>query len=117
MSRLVRQILFASMIACHAAVTLCGPCLHGLPGLSHTISAASKPHGSDDPLQSPRDATDRCLICHFVAQAQLPVEFSGEPSVPLVDELVITVVRMTQPLSNPLPACPRAPPMAISGLS
>jgi hypothetical protein len=117
MSRLVRQILFASMIACHAAVTLFGPCLHGLPGLSHTISAASKPHGSDDPLQSPRDATDRCLICHFVAQAQLPVEFSSEPSVPLVDELVITVVRVTQPLSNPLPACPRAPPMAISGLS
>ena len=28
MSQIVRHLLFASVLVCHAAVTLCGPCLH-----------------------------------------------------------------------------------------
>src|SRR5437016_14313974 len=98
MSRFVRQLLFASLFACHAAVTLCGPCLHELSGSSHEMGAASRPHRADDPIPSGRDSTDRCLICHFVAQGQLPVEFSCEFSIQLVDELAIPTPRVAQPL-------------------
>ena len=73
MPRFVRHFLFASLIACHAAVTLCGPCLHELPGSSHQIGLATKSHRPDAPAQSSRDSADNCLICHFVAQGQLTV--------------------------------------------
>ncbi len=76
MSRVGRQLLFFSLIACHAAVVLCGPCLHALPGSTHEMGAASKSHRPDHPLQSRSDSNDDCLICQFVAQGQLPVEFS-----------------------------------------
>lgn len=117
MSRFVRQLLFASLIACHAAVTLCGPCLHDLAGSSHSIGAASKGHLPGAPAQSSRDTTDGCLICHFFAQGQLPVTFSSEPSIQQVDELAVPVLPFTQPLSNPLPSSPRAPPGFASNLS
>jgi hypothetical protein len=117
MSRSVRQFLFASLIACHAAVTLCGPCLHELPGLSHKMGAASQPHGSDDPISSRGDSADRCLVCQCLAQGQLPVEFSGVSSAQVIDELVIPAIRVTPHLSHPLPTFPRAPPKAVSGLS
>src|ERR1700677_80305 len=68
MSRFVRQLLFGSLIACHAAVTLYGPCLHDLAGSSHSIGATSKGHLPGAPAQSSRDTTDGCLICHFFAQ-------------------------------------------------
>jgi hypothetical protein len=117
MSRVVRQFLFASLIACHAAVTLCGPCLHELPGLSHKIGPASSAHGSDDPIQSRGDSTDRCPICHFLVQCQLPVEFPVESSIQLIDELVIPPVDATQPLCYALPSFPRAPPRSIFDVS
>jgi hypothetical protein len=117
MSRSVRQFLFASLIACHAAVTLCGPCLHGLPGLSHKTAPVSNDHGPDDPIQSRSDAMDRCLICHFVAQGQLPVAFSGESPVQFIDKLVIPAICVSPCSFNPLPSSPRAPPIAVSGLS
>jgi hypothetical protein len=117
MSRLVRQLLFASLIACHSAVTLCGPCLHELSGSPHEMGAASKPHRPDDPAQSRRDATDRCLICHFVAQGQLPIEFFCESSIQLIDELALPTLPVSRPLSNPLPSSPRAPPGIASRLS
>jgi hypothetical protein len=117
MSRFVRQLLFASMIACHAAVTLCGPCLHELAGSSHSIGVASKGHLAGGPLQSGRDTTDGCLICHFFAQGQLPVTFSSEPSIQQVDELAVPELPATPPLSNPLPSGPRAPPGSPSDLS
>jgi hypothetical protein len=117
MSRSVRQLLFASLIACHAAVTLCGPCLHGLPGLSHKTAHVSRDHGSDDPIQSRSDTMDRCLICHFVAQDQLPVAISGESPDQFIDELATPAVCVTACSSHPLPSSPRAPPIAVSGLS
>ena len=110
MSRFVRQLLFASLIACHAAVTLCGPCLHELSGSSHSMGVASKGHLPGGSSSSGRDTTDGCLICHFFAQGQLPVIFSSEPLIEQVDELVISFHFGPRPLSNPLPSCPRAPP-------
>ncbi|MGP0062635.1 MAG: hypothetical protein ACLQGP_03395 [Isosphaeraceae bacterium] len=117
MSRFVRQLLFATLIACHAAVTLCGPCLHELNGSSHSIGPASKGHMPGDSGPSGRDTMDGCLICHFFAQGQLPVTFSSEPSIQPITELAIGVLPFTQPLSNPLPSSPRAPPALPDNLS
>ncbi len=117
MSRFVRQLLFAALIACHASVTLCGPCLHELAGSSHATGTASKGHLPGGPSPSGRDTTDGCLICQFFAQGQLPVTFSSEPSIQVIDELAIPILPFTTPLPNPLPSSPRAPPAFPSKLS
>jgi hypothetical protein len=113
MSRFVRQLLFASLIACHAAVTLCGPCLHSLPGSSHQLGATSKPDRPDDPTQSRRDSADNCLVCHFVTQGQLPVAFSCGLSTQAVADLAILALPASRPVAIHLPSSPRAPPMVI----
>jgi hypothetical protein len=117
MSRIVRHLLFASVLACHASVTLCGPCLHSLPGSSHEPGAASKSHRPDDPSQSRRDAADNCLICHFVAQGQLPVEFFSGLSIQLIAELVVPALPDTHSRPLQLPSSPRAPPAAAASLA
>lgn len=117
MSRVVRHLLFASVLACHAAVTLCGPCLHALQGSSHEPGASSKSHRPDDPAQSRRDAADNCLICHFVAQGQLPVEFSLGLSTELIADLVVPALPASHTLPLQLPSSPRAPPAATTSLS
>jgi hypothetical protein len=117
MSRIVRHILFASVLACHAAVTLCGPCLHALSGSSHDQGAASKSHRPDDPTPSRRDAADNCLICQFVAQGQLPVEFSHGLSTELIAELVAPALPAAHALPRQLPSSPRAPPSVTTSLS
>ena len=71
MSRFVRHLLFASLIACHAVVTLCGPCLHEFSDASHAFGPSAPSHRTDAPAKSPADSSDNCLICHFVAQGQL----------------------------------------------
>ena len=100
MSRFARHILFASVIALHAVVSLCGPCLHEFAGSSHQLGMASKTHGPDDPARSPRDSGDNCLICHFVAQGQLPVEGCSQ-----VADLAITEL--------PAPSLPAAASVQI----
>jgi hypothetical protein len=109
-SRFVRQFLFASLIACHAAVILCGPCLHALPGSTHEMGPTTKSHGPDDPIQSRRDASDHCLICHFVAQGQLTVEFSCYSAIQPSVESVVPTILASRPFSQRLPSSPRAPP-------
>jgi hypothetical protein len=118
MSRFVRQSLFASLVAWHAAVMLCGPCLHELAGPAHgTGAVASKGQVPANPAQPNRDATDGCLICHFVAQGQLPVTVSDGPSIQQTDELAVPSLPLAQPLSNRLPSAARAPPAPASNLS
>ncbi len=116
MSRIVRHLLFATVLASHAVVTLFGPCLHALPGSSHEMGAASKSQRPDDPSQSRRDAADNCLVCHFVAQGQLPVEFAFTPSVQQVTELVAPAVPASASLPLLLPSSPRAPPVPLTTL-
>ena len=112
MPRFVRHFLFASLIACHAAVMLCGPCLHALPGSSHQFGPATKTHRPDAPAQSSRDSADNCLICHFVAQGQLTVDSTCERSAPLVTEIEVPEL----PTSRPLPAsCPLEPTRSPRG--
>ena len=117
MSRVSRQLLFFSLIACHAAVVLCGPCLHALPGSTHEMGAASKSHRADHPLKSRSDSNDDCLICQFVAQGQLPVEFSPGSSPQIIGGLIISALPVANSFSNLLRSCPRAPPMVLLGLS
>ena len=118
MWRFVRQSLFASLVAWHAAVMLCGPCLHELAGSTHGDGAvSSKGQRPVSPAQPSREATDGCLICHFVAQGQLPVEFSRESLPQPIAELVISASPISHAVSGPLPSSPRAPPLVFPGLS
>jgi hypothetical protein len=110
MARFIRQFLFASLIACHAAVILCGPCLHALSGATHEMGATTKSHDTDDPVQSRRDASDHCLICHFVAQSQLTIAFSGISAIQPSVEWVAPSIFAASPFSQLLTTGPRAPP-------
>lgn len=116
MSRLVRHVLFPALIACHAAVTLCGPCLHELAGSSHRFSPAAKTQCPDAPAKSSTDSADNCPICHFIAQAQLTVASTCERSAPVVAEFVIPELPTARPLLHHFPSSPRAPPMVPSSL-
>jgi hypothetical protein len=117
MPRFVRHVLFASLIACHAAVVLCGPCLHELPGSSHQSGLTTKSHRPDAPAQSSRDSADKCLICHFVAQGQLAVATTCERSAPLVAEFEAPELAVARPLPHHFPSSPRAPPASPSPLA
>jgi hypothetical protein len=116
MSRFVRHLLFGALIACHAAVTLCGPCLHELTGSSHQSNPGTKAHRSDSPAQSSRDSGDNCLICHFVAQGQLTVAASCDLSAPLVAPLEVVELPTARPLIHHFASSPRAPPADRSSL-
>jgi hypothetical protein len=115
MSRFARHALFASVIAVHAIVSLCGQCLHDLPGSSHEFGATSKTHCPGDPLRSPRDSSDDCLICHFVAQVQLHVECDSEISTVAIAEQPSPSFPTGRILHIYIPLSPRAPPATLAG--
>jgi len=117
MSRVVRHLLFASVIACHAVVTLCGPCLHALPGSSHELGADSSSQRTHDPAQPRRDAADNCLLCHFVAQGQLLSGSSTGVSSQPIAELVVPDPQAVYPPPVHLPSSPRAPPLVPASVS
>ena len=117
MLHIARRFLFALVFACHAAVMLCGPCLHALPGSSHELGATSNSQHTDDSGQSRRDGADNCLICQFVAQGQLLAEVFTATSFDQMNELVPPVAALSHPVSVPLPSFPRAPPFANFTLS
>jgi hypothetical protein len=117
-SRTVRKFLFAYLISCHAALTLCGLCLHELPGATHhRIGASSRTDRSDDPLRARGDSSDSCLICQFVAQGQLPVEFSTVSSPQVIADSALYTRRVSPVLATPLASSPRAPPMPCRDVS
>ena len=75
MSRFVRRFLFASLIACHAAVVLCGPCLHELPGSTHQMGTGSSRIAPT--IQSNPEAIQRRLPdLPLRREGQLLIEFS-----------------------------------------
>ena len=115
MSRFARQILFASVIALHAVVSLCGQCLHDFAGSSHQLGMASKAHGPEDPAPLPRDSGDNCLICHFVAQGQLPVECCSQISVIAIGEVAAPSLPAGRLTHTHIPSSPRAPPRSVQG--
>jgi hypothetical protein len=117
MSRIVRHLLIGSVVALHAAVTLCGPCLHALPGSAHGSDATSNTNRPNDPVQRRPDSADNCLICHFFAQGQLPVELASVSSAVATTEFVVAAIPDAFPLPTHLPSSPRAPPVDTTTLS
>lgn len=119
MPRIVRHALIASFIAFHAAVTLCGPCLHEVPGMGHDPAweLSSKAGHSFDTGTDRHVSGDTCPICHFMAQGQLAVESSRLPALQFVVELATPVGPGVSPSSPNLPSCPRAPPAGDARLS
>ena len=110
MYRFAQRILFASVIALHAVVSLCGQCLHEFAGSSHQLGMASKAQGPEDAAQSPRDSADNCLICQFVAQGQLPVECCSQISVSAIAELPPPHFPAARLVHTHIPSSPRTPP-------
>src|SRR5258708_9769748 len=101
MPRFLRRILVASVVAFHAAIMLCGPCLHALPGSGHgsdSVSHATHHPDQDSakPLQNP---IDYCPICHFMTQGQLAVWSSCGLSAQLLAEFVPAVTPASLPPS------------------
>lgn len=117
MARLVRRLLFASLIACHAIVTLCGPSLHELMGTAHAFGPASASHNSDAPANAAPDSGDNCLICHFVAQGQLTMAPTCGLSAPLVVGYVSSDPPVDRTTPHHVPSSPRAPPALPSNVA
>jgi hypothetical protein len=113
MFRSIRHLLLGSLLACHMAVTLCGPCLHGLPGSSHDLGVASKSQPGDDLSQSRRDSADQCVICHFFAQGQLPLDLACDLPLDLAVETASLAAAAPRPLAHHIPSSPRAPPCVL----
>ncbi len=108
----VRPFLFATLITCHATVSVCGPCLHELPGFTHRPWTASRADRSDVVAQSGGHSKDSCLLCQYVAQSQLAVEISVHRSTDQLVDLLVPVLHLSQPIFNPLGSNPRAPPVS-----
>jgi hypothetical protein len=119
MPRFVRPTLIALLIAFHAAVTLCGPCLHSVPGFGHgsSLDSSGKRDQAVDPAGTRHASMDDCPICHFLAQGQLPIESSRIASIRLVAEFEPLADPVSSPASPHLPFCPRGPPVASRSVS
>src|SRR5215472_12245053 len=83
MPRFARRLLIASLVAFHAAVMLCGPCLHGLPGWGHSagLSRGADAHRVSDHVQAVHVQPDNCPVCHLFSQGQLPIDLASAPAV------------------------------------
>jgi hypothetical protein len=119
MPRFVRASLIALLIAFHAAVTLCGPCLHAVPGFGHGSGLGSSAQRQEavDSTGARHASMDNCPICHFLAQGQLPIESSHIASVRLVFELEPVADFVSNPAPLRLPFCPRGPPVTSASVS
>src|SRR4051794_14202768 len=73
MTRLVRNTLLVVLIGLYAAITLCGPGLHALPGWSHNsgLTPLARHDHSHGPGPSSHQASDDCPVCQFLVQGQL----------------------------------------------
>jgi hypothetical protein len=107
----LRQVLISSLIAFHAAMMLCGPCLHAMPGLGHRGGAKSAAAPDSIELSAARqELADDCPICQLVAQVQLPIEACEVSSKALLVGSMRDVAPVADVRSDALPSCPRGPP-------
>ncbi|QEH32514.1 hypothetical protein OJF2_09910 [Aquisphaera giovannonii] len=88
MPRPARPLLACCLLAIHAVATLCGPCLHDLPGWAHSpeLSRAEGHQGgvaegaatAEEAAAIPAGALhlqgDDCPICHYLGQPQLAAD-------------------------------------------
>jgi hypothetical protein len=107
----LRRALIASLIAFHAAMMLCGPCLHAMPGLDHrTGLGLAETRDSTEWSSARQDFADDCPICQLVAQGQLPIEACTVSSTALVARSIGDAAPVADVASPTLPSSPRAPP-------
>jgi hypothetical protein len=119
MYRLGRRALAVALVALHATVMLCGPSLHGLPGLGHESGLACGPdaHHVRHAVPASYVQPDDCPVCHFFTQAHLPVDPACVPATPQVCALKPNTASVSVPWSRLHPTSPRAPPAAPARLS
>lgn len=117
MTRLFRSTLIATLIAFHAAVTVCATGLHALPGLSH--DSGLRPFAKDDHSHGPgkggHSASDECPVCQFLAQGQLSTDVTAAATGWLVIDRASTWPENVRACSLLLHSAPRAPPLRIVG--
>jgi hypothetical protein len=113
MRRSVNRLLLATLLCLYGVVTLSGPALHSLPGLSH---AAAKLAGRDEasPGHGEREnnAAHDCPICHFHAQGQLIDDPDDGPCIDVVRVRPADESPLFHPPALHRSSSPRAPPLA-----
>ena len=112
MTRLFQNALVAALVGLHAAVTLCGPGLHALPGWSHNsgLTALARHDHSHGAGPSSHQASDECPVCQFLAQGQLAPELAIGVIVHIHPDLTTRVVSDVNPCPPLRPFIPRGPP-------
>jgi hypothetical protein len=117
MFHLVRHLFLIAVIVCHAAVTVCGPCLHDLTGSWHSSSPGTGTQRGEVPGKSLKDSADHCLICQYVAQGQLTIAVAAGFSALPVARCDLPDLPTSRPQSEHFHQSPRAPPLAIAPLA
>ena len=116
MPRSARRLLIASLVVLHAALMSCGPCFHALPGSGHE-SALGMSRGGDrgrDPAERPHRPAEDCPVCHFFAQAQLPVEVAAVAPAQFHAEAGPRAAPPCPVLTSRTALRPRAPPFPVA---
>lgn len=116
MSRLVRQLLVASMLALYGSVSLVGAGLHALLEHGHSDSFDHPRHKPFGHLTGEASA-DHCPICQVHVQGQMPVGAIPLAYQPLAQFRSPVVPRLITSPRRHAPAHPRAPPVASASLS
>jgi hypothetical protein len=106
-----RRILTTIVLACHAAVSLCGPGHHALGGLlerSASIDGSALQASGSPEIVAHTDKD--CPACHFFSLASLPVPITPAMIRSVVEPAPhrIAPIQAVKPL--PVASPPRAPP-------
>lgn len=108
---LLRKLL----IALHLTVTLCGTCLHSVPGWEHGSGVFGNDCGGElrGLAKGVHIADDDCSVCHLLSLGQLPVDLDAGPSLRHVGSVAnIDLPPMRASLVH-RPTSPRAPPHLV----
>ena len=115
MTRSVRNVLVATLVALHSAVSLGGVGLHALPGVGHEsgLRPLAKNDHSHGPGKSSHQASEDCTVCQFLALGQAtsslvagPTFWPAAPAHPLPAPALVIPPTHTS-------SSPRAPPVAV----
>jgi hypothetical protein len=112
MSRLVRQLLVASLLTLYGSVSLCGPGLHAL--LHPSCSERDEDRRDDRKSEHLTDgcSTDDCPICHQAVPGQQPPEAASPTHQALVQSRTPAVRQVATDRERYSSSHPRAPPPA-----
>ena len=114
MSRLVRQLLVASLLALYGSVSLCGSGLHALEDGEHGKHPL---HADQSSVQPGGSSADDCPLCHYLVQGQMSVAVPPLPHPSLIQFRTTIVHRVCTCLDRFSSARPRAPPRIPARIS